>query len=104
MQIIIRKPLLTEKATLGSEKGIYSFEVAPTANKIEIASTIEKQFNVKVAEVRTMWMPERTRSQFTRRGAIRGSKSRRKKAIVALMPGFEIDVFTPMEVKAANEL
>lgn len=100
---VIRKPLLTEKATLASEKGIYSFEVTPTANKIEIAKHIEKQFNVQVAEVRTMWMPERTKSQFTRKGVVKGSKSRRKKAVVALKPGFTIDVFTPMDVKTEGE-
>ena len=100
MKIVIRKPLLTEKATLASEKGIYSFEVAADANKIQIANAVEKQFNVKVDEVRTMWMPLRSRSQFTRRGVIRGAKSRRKKAVVSLRPGFTIDVFTPMEVKA----
>jgi large subunit ribosomal protein L23 len=100
MKIIIRKPLLTEKATLASEKGIYSFEVDAEANKIQIAEAVEKQFNVKVDEVRTMWMPLRSRSQFTRRGVVRGAKSRRKKAVVSLQPGFTIDVFTPMDVKA----
>jgi large subunit ribosomal protein L23 len=100
MKIIIRKPLLTEKETLASEKGIYSFEVSADANKIQIADAIEKQFNVKVDEVRTMWMPLRSRSQFTRRGVVRGAKSRRKKAVVSLQPGFTIDVFTPMDVKA----
>ena len=99
MYNIIRKPLLTEKATLSSEKGIYSFEVEPSANKIQISTAIESQFGVKVQEVRTMWMPERTRSQFTRRGVVRGAKSRRKKAMVSLQPGFTIDVFTPMDVK-----
>ncbi len=99
MYNIIRKPLLTEKATLAGEKGVYSFEVEPSANKIEISKAIESQFGVKVEEVRTMWMPERTRSQFTRRGVVRGAKSRRKKAMVSLQPGFTIDVFTPMDVK-----
>ncbi len=102
MEVVIRKPLLTEKATLASEKGIYSFEVSPSANKIQIAKAIESQFGVQVDEVRTMWMPERTRSQFTRRGVLRGAKSRRKKAVVSLKQGFAIDVFTPMEVKAAE--
>lgn len=102
MELVIRKPLLTEKATLASEKGVYSFEVNPEANKIQIADAIEKQFGVQVEEVRTMWMASRTRSQFTRRGVLRGAKSRRKKAIVALKKGFTIDVFTPMDVKGAE--
>lgn len=102
MEVVIRKPLLTEKATLASEKGVYSFEVNPLANKIQIAEAVEKQFDVKVEEVRTMWMQSRMRSQFTRRGVLRGSKSRRKKAIVSLQKGFTIDVFTPMDVKAPD--
>lgn len=104
MQTIIRKPLLTEKATLASEKGVYYFEVATEANKIQITAAIEKQFGVKVEEVRTMWLPIRNRSMITRKGAIKGTKSRRKKAIVSLKPGFTIDVFTPMEVKTGTEL
>lgn len=102
MEVVIRKPLLTEKATLASENGVYSFEVNPGANKIQIAHAVEAQFGVNVVEVRTMWMPTRTRSQFTRRGVVRGAKSRRKKAVVALKAGQTIDVFTPMDVKTAE--
>ena len=101
---IIRKPLLTEKATKLSEKNIYSFEVASDANKIQIASAIEKQFGVDVEQVRTMTMPLRRKSQFTRKGVQRGSRSRHKKAIVVLKAGQTIDVFTPMEVKAEAEM
>lgn len=101
---IIRRPLLTEKATTLAEKGIYSFEVSPEANKIQIADAVHKQFGVDVVGVRTMWMPLRTKSQFTRKGVQRGAKSRRKKAIVELKAGQTIDVFTPMEVKAETEM
>jgi large subunit ribosomal protein L23 len=101
---ILHKPLLTEKATTFSEKGIYVFEVAPNANKIQIAAAVKAQFNVDVEDVRTMWMPLRRKSQFTRKGVLRGTKSRRKKAIVELKAGQTIDVFTPMEAKADTGL
>jgi len=101
---IIRKPLLTEKATRQSEKSIYSFEVSPEANKIQIADAVHKQFGVDVEQVRTMWMPLRRKSQNTRKGVQHGQKSRRKKAIVQLKAGQTIDVFTPMEVKAETEM
>jgi large subunit ribosomal protein L23 len=101
---IIRKPLLTEKATKLAEKSIYSFEVAPEANKIQIADAVHKQFGVDVEKVRTMWMPLRTKSQFTRKGVQRGAKSRRKKAVIQLKAGQTIDVFTPMEVKAETDM
>jgi large subunit ribosomal protein L23 len=104
MAAIIRRPLLTEKATLLGEKSIYTFEVAPEANKIQIGTAVEKQFDVKVEQVRTLWMPLRTKSQFTRKGVLRGAKSRRKKAVVTLAKGFTIDLFTPMAAKEKNEL
>jgi large subunit ribosomal protein L23 len=104
MSVILRKPLLTEKATLLGEKSIYTFEVAPEANKIQISKAVESQFDVKVAQVRTLWMPLRTKSQFTRKGVLRGAKSRRKKAVVTLMPGQTIDLFTPMAAKEKSEL
>jgi len=104
MAAILRRPLLTEKATLLGEKSIYTFEVAPEANKIQIGAAVEKQFDVKVEQVRTLWMPLRTKSQFTRKGVLRGAKSRRKKAVVTLMAGQTIDLFTPMEAKEKSEL
>ena len=103
-KMILRKPLLTEKASLAAEKSIYTFEVARDANKIEIEAAVKAQFNVDVEKVRTMWMPLRKRSQFTRKGVLQGSKSRRKKAIVVLKAGQTIDVFTPMETKAEGGL
>ena len=103
-QPVLRKPLLTEKATLMGEKGIYTFEVSAESNKIQITAAIESQFDVKVADVNTMWMPLRRKSQFTRKGVLRGTKSRRKKAIVTLKPGFTIDLFTPIEAKEKAEL
>ncbi len=51
---IILKPLLTEKAVAaGQDTNTYAFEVAPTANKIEISKAIENVFKVKVLKVRT---------------------------------------------------
>ena len=102
MAAILRRPLLTEKATLLGEKSIYTFEVAPEANKIQIGAAVEKQFDVKVAQVRTSWMPLRTKSQFTRKGVLRGAKSRRKKAVVTLIAGQTIDLFTPMATEKSE--
>ena len=36
---VLKRPILTEKATLQAEKGIYHFAVAQGTNKIEIAAT-----------------------------------------------------------------
>ena len=98
---VIKRPLLTEKATILNEAGVYTFEVTPDANKIEIASAIEKRFGVDVTSVRTSWMKAKAKVQMTRKGVWRGKKSARKKAVVQLKAGQAIDLFAPMDTKDA---
>ena len=51
VQDIIRRPLITEKSTeLRDERNIVAFEVAGSANKIEIKRAVEAQFKVKVTD------------------------------------------------------
>jgi len=101
---VLKRPLLTEKATLQAEKGIYHFEVVPTANKIEIAQAVARRFNVKVDSVQTSWQKAKYKSQFTRKGLLQGKKSGFKKAMVHLKPGETIDIFVPLDTKAAGEI
>jgi len=55
MRTIIKKPIITEKATGTSEKlNRFTFAVDRTANKIEIKKAVEKMYGVSVTEVRTM--------------------------------------------------
>ena len=56
---IIRKPLITEKATLNLENNQYTFEVAPKATKPEIKAAIEALFEVKVTGISTMNPPRK---------------------------------------------
>lgn len=52
---IIKAPVITEKsANLGQNKGQYVFKVDSRSNKTEIKQAIEKLFNVKVEEIRTI--------------------------------------------------
>lgn len=92
---VIRRPLITEKNTLLMEQGQYSFEVAPTANKIQIKEAVEKIFEVKVKAVNTLNVKRKPRSRATGRGRgrITGHEAGWKKAIVTLVPGHDIDVF-----------
>src|SRR5438046_30539 len=96
---VLKRPLLTEKATLQAEKGVYHFEVIPDSNKIEIADAVTRRFGVQVEGVRTVWQKPKHKTQFTRKGPRHGVKQGYKKAIVKLSPGNTIDVFAPMEVK-----
>ena len=45
---IILKPVVSEKSYALSDRGQYTFVVAPNANKVQIKQAIEEIFNVKV--------------------------------------------------------
>ena len=78
---IVIRPVITKKSMLGAVNKIYTFEVAKSANKIEIAKACEEVFGVKVAKVNTVSM----RGKFRRQGRNNGGYSKSwKKAIVKL--------------------
>jgi len=86
---IIKRPLVTEKASLQKEVGqVVAFEVALNANKIEIKQAVEKAFSVKVKDVNTAL----TRGKVKRVGRNFGKRSNTKKAYVTLAEG-TIDFF-----------
>ena len=87
---IIIKPLITEKTTHHANvRNTYAFHVAPKADKIEIKAAIEKLYNVKVEDVRTL----------TRKGKARRTKTGYakatdvKRAIVKLAGESKIELF-----------
>lgn len=83
-QDLIRRPIITEKATRMKEtSGTICFEVAPEANKIEIARAITTLFGVKVADVRIA----NRRGKMKRVGRFAGRRRDWKKAYVRLQPG-----------------
>ncbi len=88
-QRIIRKPLITEKTTRQKEEGQYVFEVAGSANKIEIQKAVERLFKVKVLDVRT----SNVLGKVKRLGRKSGRRSDWKKAIVTLREGDRIEFF-----------
>jgi large subunit ribosomal protein L23 len=93
-QILVR-PILTEKVNAQMEKaGRYSFEIARFANKLEVKRAVEEFYGVKVEAVNTMRIPAKTKSRFTKAGLLRGRKSGYKKAIVTLVAGETIDLFS----------
>ena len=53
---IIKRPIITEQSMADAEMKRYTFEVAKSANKIEIAKAVEQIFGVKVAKVNTLNM------------------------------------------------
>jgi len=87
---IIRKPLVTEKASMLSDgESVVAFEVGKTANKIEIKRAVEQAFNVKVKSVNTMLQ----RGKVKRVGYSIGQRNNWKKAYVTLEEGHSIDFY-----------
>ena len=81
---IILRPVITEKTTqLKATSGVICFEVARSANKIEIKRAIELLFKTKVAEVRTQTKTGKIR----RVGRNLGRTKDWKKAYVRLREG-----------------
>lgn len=90
MYDLIRSPVITEKATLGSEHGQVTFRVPLDADKHEIKAAVEALFDVKVKAVNTL----RQKGKVKRFRGRLGKRNDFKKAIVALEEGHTIDVTT----------
>ena len=85
----LRRPVITEKATVLQGARKYVFEVAPGANKPQVKEAVERTFNVKVTAVNTMTIQGRWR----RMGRTKGRSRDWKKAVVTLQPGDKIELF-----------
>ncbi len=88
MYEIIREPVVTEKATLGSEHGQITFRVPLNATKPEIKAAVEALWNVKVKGVNTL--VQKGKNKVFK--GIKGRRSDYKKAMVSLEDGQTIDV------------
>ena len=77
---IIIRPIITEKSMMGIAEKKYTFEVAKTATKIDIANAVEEAFKVKVAMVNTVSV----RGKLKRQGRTQGYTKSWKKAVVTL--------------------
>ena len=87
---VILSPVITEKATLASERNQVIFKVAKDATKPQIKEAVEKLFDVKVTSVNTLVRKGKFKSS---RGHA-GVQSDVKRAIVTLAEGHRIDVTT----------
>ncbi|MDQ5986464.1 MAG: 50S ribosomal protein L23 [Syntrophus sp. SKADARSKE-3] len=87
---VIKKVLITEKSTIVKDGwNQYIIAVDNRANKIEIASAVEKLFKVRVLKVRTMNMSGKKK----RVGKTIGEKPSWKKAVVTLAEGNRIEIY-----------
>ncbi|XOQ43357.1 MAG: 50S ribosomal protein L23 [Clostridium sp.] len=79
-QDIILRPIITEKSMAGIGDKKYTFEVAKSATKIDIARAVEELFGVKVDKVNTLHV----RGHLRRQGRSQGYTRSWKKAVVTL--------------------
>jgi large subunit ribosomal protein L23 len=91
-QVILR-PVVSEKSFVQAEIGKYTFRVHDDAHKTQIRQAVEKLFDVKVRDVRTVSV----KSKPKRRGVYAGRTRSWKKAIVQLAPGDTIPIFQGLE-------
>ena len=86
---VLRRPLITEKATVLKDEGKYAFGVAVKATKPQIKEAVQRAFKVEVIKVNVITVPGKTR----RFGKRQVTTSSWKKAIVTLAPGHKISFF-----------
>ena len=87
---LIRRPIVTEKSTLGSEHNQVAFEVPMDSSKPEIKIAVEGLFSVKVKAINTL----RQKGKVKRFRGRLGKRADTKKAYVTLEEGHSIDVTT----------
>ncbi|WP_285009352.1 50S ribosomal protein L23 [Pedobacter faecalis] len=91
---LLRKPILTEKASALTEKSNrFTFKVDHKANKLQIKQVIEKMYGVSVLAVNTMVVDGKVKSRNTKAGLVTGRSPKYKKAIVTLKDGETIDYY-----------
>jgi large subunit ribosomal protein L23 len=88
---VIIRPVVSEKSYAQYDEQVYTFVVAPNANKIEIKRAVEEIFNVKVVNVNTLNRSGKRKQN--RRTGTWGTRTGQKRAIVSLAPGDQIEIF-----------
>ncbi|MDD2207413.1 MAG: 50S ribosomal protein L23 [Aminobacterium sp.] len=86
---IIIRPIVTEKSSRLMEHNKYTFEVHPSANKIQVKEAVQEVFKVKVKNVHII----RVHAKPKRMGVFLGKTRSWKKAIVSLPEGERIEFF-----------
>ena len=88
---VIIKPVVSEKSYAAYDGNVYTFVVAPDANKVEISQAIESIFNVKVTNVNTL--NRKGKRKRNRKTGTFGQRTGQKRAIVSLAEGDHIEIF-----------
>ena len=88
---VVLRPVVSEKSYALLDEGVYTFLVAPDANKTEIRQAIESIFNVRVSKVNTL--NRKGKQKRNRRNFTFGKRADTKRAIVTLAGDDRIELF-----------
>ncbi|HEY4508860.1 MAG TPA: 50S ribosomal protein L23 [Candidatus Paceibacterota bacterium] len=84
---ILRRPHITEKATMSAEHSVYVFEVDPKAAKSDINKAFVEKYKITPVKITTVTIP--AKNVFVR--SKRGKKSGYKKAYMYLAKGQKLE-------------
>ena len=88
---IIVRPVVSEKSYASFDANVYTFVVAPDANKIEIRKAVEAIFNVRVTNVNTI--NRKGKRKRNRRSGTWSARPDQRRALVSLADGDRIEIF-----------
>jgi len=88
---VIIRPVVSEKSYGLLDQSVYTFIVAPGANKAEIRDAVESIFGVNVVKVNTL--NRKGKRKRNRRKPTFGNKADTKRALVTLATGQTIPIF-----------
>jgi large subunit ribosomal protein L23 len=88
---VIIRPVVSEKSYGLLDHGVYTFIVAPDANKVEIRHAVEAIFGVNVVKVNTLNRPGKRKRN--RGKSTYGKRADTKRAVVTLATGQNIPIF-----------
>lgn len=86
---LIVRPIVSEKSARLATEGTYVFEVATSANRVEVGQAIFQMYGVRPTKVNILVQ----RGNQVRSGRRLGVQKRRKRALVTLPKGKKIDVY-----------
>lgn len=98
MKQILISPIITEKSMILASKGVFSFKVQASMNKLQISKIVEKMFKVHVVNITTSTVKGGNRRVGKTRKIV--ADKNRKTARIALKKGEKIDLFDVKEQNA----
>ncbi|MBU1088917.1 50S ribosomal protein L23 [Patescibacteria group bacterium] len=97
---IILKPINTEKSLIDRSKGKYHFWVAAKSTKGQIFQAFVLLFSIKPLKINTIKLKGKTKTNWKNRKTY--TKINRKKAIITLKTGTELDLFSSKKKKTKS--